>query len=76
MADVKMFPQINLASEDQDVHCYLWHDIKTDESPTKYKMTHLTFGVNSSPFFGDCHCPASCKEIQTEVSRGIRDSII
>ena len=49
MADVKMFPQINLASEDQDVHCYLWHDIKTDESPTKYKMTHLTFGVNSSP---------------------------
>ena len=55
MADVKkMFLQINLANEDQDVHRYLWHDMKTDESPTKYKMTRLTFGLtfglNSSPF--------------------------
>ena len=24
--------------------------MKTDESPTKYKMTRLTFGVNSSSF--------------------------
>ena len=24
--------------------------MKTDESPTKYEMTRLTFGVNSSPF--------------------------
>ena len=50
MADVKMFLQIKLASEDQDVHCYLWRDMKKDESLTKHKMTHLTFGVNSSPF--------------------------
>ena len=51
MADVKkMFLQIKLAGEDQDVHRYLWCDMKIDESPTKYKMTHLTFGVNSSPF--------------------------
>ena len=51
MADVKkMSLQIKLASEDQDVHHYLWRDMKTAESPTKYKMTGLTFGVNSSPF--------------------------
>ena len=63
MADVKIFLQIKLASEDQDVHPILWGDMKTDESPTKYKMTRLTFGVNTSPFFGDRHCPASCKEM-------------
>ena len=40
MADVKkMLLQIKLASEDQDVHHYLWRDMKTDESPAKYKMT-------------------------------------
>ena len=51
MADVKkMSLQIKLASEDQDVHRYLCRDMKTDESPTKYKMTHLTLGVNSSLF--------------------------
>ena len=51
MADVKkMLLQIKLASEDQDMYCYLWRDMKTDESPTKYKMTLLTFGVNPSPF--------------------------
>ena len=47
----KIFLQIKLASEDQDVRRYLWHhDMKTDILPTTYKMIRLTFGVNSSPF--------------------------
>ena len=51
MADVqKMFLQIKLAKEDQDVHSYLWCDMKPDVTPTIFKMTRLTFGVNSSPF--------------------------
>ena len=51
MADVqKMFLQIKLAKEDQDVHHYLWCDMKPDVTPTVFKMTRLTFGVNSSPF--------------------------
>ena len=51
MADVrKMFLQIKLAKEDQDVHQYLWRDMKADVTPTIFKMTHLTFGINSSPF--------------------------
>ena len=51
MADVqKMFLQIKLAKEDQDVHRYLWRDMKSDVTPTIFKMTRLTFGVNSSPF--------------------------
>ena len=51
MADVKkMLLQIKLASEDQDVHRYLWYDMKTDESSITYKIIRLTFGVNSSPF--------------------------
>ena len=45
-----MFLQIKLAKEDQDLHCYLWHDMKADMTPTIFKMTRLTFGINSSPF--------------------------
>ena len=51
MADVeKMYLQIKLSPKDQDVHRYLWRDLKTDEAPKVYKMLRLTFGVNSSPF--------------------------
>ena len=51
MTDVrKMFLQIKLAKEDQDVHHYLWRDMKADVTPTIFKMTRLTFGINSSPF--------------------------
>ena len=51
MADVqKMFLQIKLAKEDQDVHRYLWRDMKSDLAPRIFKMTRLTFGINSSPF--------------------------
>ena len=52
MADVqKMFLQIKLAKEDQDVHRYLWRDMKADVTLTIFKMTRLTFGINSSPFW-------------------------
>ena len=51
MADVrKMFLQIKLAKEDQDVHRYLWRDMKSNIAPRIFKMTRLTFGINSSPF--------------------------
>ena len=51
MADVeKMYLQIKLSPKDQDVHRYLWRDLKTDEAPKVYRMLRLTFGVNSSPF--------------------------
>ena len=52
MADVqKMFLQIKLAKEDQDVHRYLWCDMKSDVTPTIFKMTRLTFGVILAPFW-------------------------
>ena len=51
MADVqKMLLQIKHAKEDQDVHRYLWHDMKADVTLTIFKVTHLTFGINSFPF--------------------------
>ena len=51
MADIqKMFLQIKLAKEDQDVQHYLWRDMKADVTLTIFKMTRLTFGINSSPF--------------------------
>lgn len=51
IADVdKMYLQIKLAPKDQDVHQYLWRDLRTDEVPKVYRMRSLTFGVNSSPF--------------------------
>ena len=51
MADVeKMYLQIKLSPKDQDVHRYLWRDLKTDEAPKVYRMLRLIFGVNSSPF--------------------------
>ncbi|XP_067049218.1 uncharacterized protein [Acropora muricata] len=51
MADVeKMYLQIKLSPKDQDVHRYLWRDLKADEAPKVYRMLRMTFGVNSSPF--------------------------
>ena len=50
IADVEMYLQIKLAPKDQDVHRYLWRDLKTEEAPKVYRMLRLTFGVNSSPF--------------------------
>ena len=53
MADIeKMFLQVKLAPEDQDVHRYLWRwrDLQINEPPKVYRMQRLTFGVNSSPF--------------------------
>ena len=51
IADVeKMYLQIKLAPKDQDVHRYLWRDLKTEEATKVYRMLRLTFGVNSSPF--------------------------
>ena len=51
IADVeKMYLQIKLAPKDQDLHRYLWRDLKTKEAPKAYRMLRLTFGVNSSPF--------------------------
>ena len=46
IADVeKMYLQITLAPKDQDVHRYLWRDLKTEEAPKIYRILRLTFGV-------------------------------
>ena len=63
MADVqKMFLQIKLAKEDQDDHRYLWRDMKADVTPTIFKMTCLTFGINSSPFLAIGTAQSHAKE--------------
>ena len=63
MADVqKMFLQIKLDKEDQDVHRYLWCDMKADVTLTIFKMTRLTFGINSSPFLAIGTAPSHVKE--------------
>ena len=51
MADIrKMFLQIKLAKQDQNVHRFLWRDFDTKIEPKTYCMTRLTFGDVSSPF--------------------------
>eukprot|EP00112_Aurelia_sp_Birch-Aquarium-sp1_P003268 Seg1363.25 transcript_id=Seg1363.25/GoldUCD/mRNA.D3Y31 product="hypothetical protein" protein_id=Seg1363.25/GoldUCD/D3Y31 len=51
MADIrKMFLQIKLAKQDQNVHRFLWRDFNTKIEPKTYCMTRLTFGDVSSPF--------------------------
>ena len=79
MADVqKMFLQIKLAKEDQDVHHYLWHGMKPDVTPTIFKMTRLTFGVNSSPFLaiGTVHNHAKeFKENFPEASEAVKNDM-
>jgi len=51
IADVeKIYLPIKLAPKDQDVHHYLWRDLKTEEAPKLYRMQRLTFAVSSSPF--------------------------
>ena len=43
IADVeKMYLQIKLAPKDQDVHRYLWRDLKTEEATKVYRMKRLT----------------------------------
>ena len=63
MADVqKMFLQIKLTKEYQDVHCYLWRDMKGDVTLTIFKMTRLTFGINSSLFLAISTAQSHVKE--------------
>ena len=51
MADIrKMFLQIKLAKQDQNVHRFLWRDFNTKIEPKTYCMTRLTFKDVSSPF--------------------------
>ena len=49
-ADVaRMFKEIKLASQDKDLHRFVWRKEPTD--PLKdYRMTRVTFGISSSPF--------------------------
>eukprot|EP00112_Aurelia_sp_Birch-Aquarium-sp1_P003222 Seg1359.14 transcript_id=Seg1359.14/GoldUCD/mRNA.D3Y31 product="hypothetical protein" protein_id=Seg1359.14/GoldUCD/D3Y31 len=51
MADIrKMFLQIKLAKQDQNVHRFMWRDFITKIEPKTYCMTRLTCGDVSSPF--------------------------
>ena len=49
-ADVgKMFREIKLASQDKDLHRFVWRKEPSDQIKD-YRMTRVTFGVSSSPF--------------------------
>ena len=49
-ADVsKMYRAVHLASEDKDLHRFLWRNNPQDEL-VDYRMTRLTFGVSASSF--------------------------
>ncbi|KAG5895785.1 hypothetical protein JTB14_001632 [Gonioctena quinquepunctata] len=52
----KAFLQIVLAECDRDSHSFLWYssklaDVKNLPNLTRFRMTRVTFGVTSSPFF-------------------------
>ena len=66
MADVeKMFLQVKLAPEDQDVHRYLWRDLQINEPPKVYRMQRLTFGVNII----SCHDPMTKRSVLSLASK-------
>ncbi|KAG5865379.1 hypothetical protein JTB14_007534 [Gonioctena quinquepunctata] len=52
----KAFLQIVLAECDRDLHSFLWYsselaDVENLTNLTRFRMTRVTFGVTSSPFF-------------------------
>ena len=74
IADVeKMFLQVKLAPEDQDVHRYLWRDLRIDEEPKAYRMLRLTFGVNSRPFRAIATVHAHAKRYEETFPNAVRE---
>ena len=77
MADVrKMFLQIKIAPEDQNVHRFFWRDLNPNEKVKTYCMTRLPFGDVSSPFeaIATMHYHADqCKEIYPEAAQVIKE---
>ncbi|KAK3712755.1 hypothetical protein QZH41_001990 [Actinostola sp. cb2023] len=79
MADIKkMFLQVVLDEEDQDLHRYLWRDFDVNAPIKEFRMLRLTFGINSSPFLAisvtrelatehQKKYPVASKEIQTNM---------
>ena len=45
----KMFNSVKLSEKDQDVHRFLWRNLKTDIDPDHYVLTTVTFGDRPSP---------------------------
>ena len=74
MADIrKMFLQIKLAKQDQNVHRFLWRDFNTKIEPKTYCMTRLTFGDVSSPFEAIATVQHHTKSKQGIISKRIRN---
>ena len=49
-ADIsKMYREVELAEEDRDLHRFLWRE-KIGDPVLDYRMTRVTFGINSSPW--------------------------
>jgi hypothetical protein len=79
IADIKkMFLQVMLNREDQDLHRYLWRDFDVNTAIKEFRMLRLTFGINASPFIAIAvirklatdyqdRYPLASKEIQTNM---------
>ena len=49
-ADIsKMYREVSLATEDKDLHRFLWR-AKPEDPIQDYRMTRVTFGVSASPY--------------------------
>jgi len=45
----KMYHRIHIPEADQQVHRFLWRNLKTDQEPDVYVKTVLTFGDKPAP---------------------------
>ena len=61
----KAFLMIHIAEEDRDVLRFLWvKDIdKAEPEVVVLRFSRVAFGLSSSPFFAECHYPASNRTI-------------
>ena len=67
MVDVeKMFLQIKVDKKDQDALCYVWRDLKSDDSPRVYRLQRLAFGVNCSMVLAIATVQCHAKECREE----------
>ena len=77
MADLrKMFLQIKIAPEDQNVHRFLWRDLDSNAEVKEYCMTRLPFGDICSPYEAIAtmhHHADQCKEVYPRAAQVIKE---
>jgi hypothetical protein len=77
MADLrKMFLQIKIAPEDQNIHRFLWRDLDSNAEVKEYCMTRLPFGDICSPYEVIAtmhHHPDQCKEVYPRAAQVIKE---